>query len=70
MKWTIVIGDIHGCYDELQELINKIGIKEEDTIVSLGDILDWGPKSLEVYDYLINRPNTIVLMACFSLFYE
>ena len=62
MNRIIVIGDIHGCYDELQELIKKIGIKEEDTIISLGDILDRGPKSLEVYDYLINRPNTIVLM--------
>lgn len=51
MKKTIVIGDIHGCYDEMIALINKIGVTDDDLIVSLGDIVDRGNKSLEVYHF-------------------
>lgn len=54
-----VIGDIHGCYDELCELLEKLGYvvdKEKAAIhstkgrklVFLGDLVDRGPKSPEV----------------------
>lgn len=57
-----VIGDIHGCYDELIELTEKIGLTESDLLISLGDIVDRGNKSKEVYEYFKNRPNSIVLI--------
>ena len=57
-----VIGDIHGCYDELMELIEMIGLTDEDWLISLGDIVDRGNKSKEVYEYFLNRPNSLVLM--------
>ncbi|WP_242045756.1 MULTISPECIES: metallophosphoesterase family protein [unclassified Calothrix] len=59
---TIVVGDIHGCYTELLQLLAKAEITEEDCLVSLGDIVDRGADSVKVYDFLKNRPNTIVLM--------
>lgn len=59
---TFVIGDIHGCYDELIALTKSINLKDEDLLVSLGDIVDRGNKSKEVYEYFKNRPNSIVLM--------
>jgi serine/threonine protein phosphatase 1 len=59
---TIVIGDIHGCYDKLLELLAKVAISDSDRLVSLGDIVDRGTDSFKVYDFLKNRPNTIVLM--------
>jgi serine/threonine protein phosphatase 1 len=59
---TIVIGDIHGCYAELIELLNKIELTAADWLISLGDIVDRGSDSVKVYDFLRNRPNTIVLM--------
>jgi serine/threonine protein phosphatase 1 len=59
---TIVIGDIHGCYDELLNLLAKVAISDADRLVSLGDIVDRGADSVKVYDFLKNRPNTIVLM--------
>lgn len=62
MKKTIVIGDIHGCYDEMIELLNKIGVSDDDLIISLGDIVDRGNKSLEVYRFFKNRPNAKVLI--------
>jgi serine/threonine protein phosphatase 1 len=59
---TIVIGDIHGCYDELLDLLAKVAISDTDLLISLGDIVDRGADSVKVYDFLKNRPNTIVLM--------
>lgn len=58
----IIIGDIHGCFDELIELTKKVGLKNDDLLISLGDIVDRGNKSKEVYEYFINRPNSIVLI--------
>ena len=46
----IVVGDIHGCYDELMELLEKVGIGDDDRIVSVGDLITKGPKSKEVLE--------------------
>ncbi|MCU0549287.1 MAG: metallophosphoesterase [Leptolyngbya sp. Prado105] len=59
---TVVVGDIHGCYRELLRLLEKVKLTAEDCLISLGDIVDRGPDSVKVYDFLKNRPNTIVLM--------
>ncbi|OCQ94299.1 serine/threonine protein phosphatase [Nostoc sp. MBR 210] len=59
---TIAVGDIHGCYEELLQLLSKVEITEEDCLISLGDIVDRGVDSVKVYDFLRNRPNTVVLM--------
>jgi len=59
---TFVIGDIHGCFDELMELTEKIGLTENDLLISVGDMVDRGNKSKEVYEYFLNRPNSIVLV--------
>jgi serine/threonine protein phosphatase 1 len=59
---TYIIGDVHGCYDELIELTQKINLQDEDLLISVGDIVDRGNKSLEVYKYFKYRPNSIVLM--------
>jgi serine/threonine protein phosphatase 1 len=59
---TIVIGDIHGCYAELQKLLAAVHLTADDRLISLGDIVDRGPDSVKVYDFLRQRPNTIVLM--------
>ena len=45
---TIVVGDIHGCYDELIALLEKVDVKESDKVVSVGDLIVKGPKSREV----------------------
>ncbi|OOQ60775.1 metallophosphoesterase [Mucilaginibacter pedocola] len=62
MQRTFVIGDIHGCYDELIALTEQVGLTDEDKLISLGDIVDRGNKSKEVYEYFRNRPNSIVLI--------
>jgi serine/threonine protein phosphatase 1 len=47
------IGDIHGCSVALRTLIDAIDPHPEDTIVTLGDYVDWGPDSRSVIDQLI-----------------
>ncbi len=44
------------------EWIDKVSLKDDDLLIALGDIIDRGNKSKEVYTYLKNGPNTIVLM--------
>lgn len=45
---TYVIGDLQGCYDELQALLEQIEYdSEDDHLWFVGDIVNRGPKSLE-----------------------
>ena len=48
------IGDVHGCSTALSTLIDAIDPRPEDTIVTLGDYIDWGPDSRGVIDLLID----------------
>jgi len=51
MKRLFAIGDIHGCFDSLQELVeNKIQLDKDDKLVLLGDYIDRGNKSKEVLE--------------------
>lgn len=50
MARTIVIGDIHGCYDELSLLVEKLRLESDDRVVAVGDLTVKGPKSREVLD--------------------
>jgi len=47
-----IIGDVHGCFDELIELLDKLGYRgshpEGRKAVFLGDLVDRGPKTPEV----------------------
>ena len=48
------IGDIHGCFDSLKELIeHKIHLQKNDKLILLGDYIDRGDKSKEVIDFII-----------------
>jgi serine/threonine protein phosphatase 1 len=47
------IGDIHGCSTALKTLIDAIEPNPDDTIVTLGDYVDWGPDSRSVIRQLI-----------------
>lgn len=59
---TFVIGDIHGCYDELIEMLQNVGATAKDQLIALGDIVDRGNKSKEVFEFFYNRPNSLVIM--------
>ena len=59
------IGDIHGCYDKLRRLMERLPYDpEQDTLVFLGDYIDRGGQSREVLDYLcqLHRQGKNVVM--------
>jgi serine/threonine protein phosphatase 1 len=57
-KRTLFIGDVHGCYDELMMLCEKIVLTPEDHLYFVGDLIDKWPKSLEVLEFVHSRPHT------------
>ena len=59
---TIVVGDIHGCYDELMKLLKKAKFKQSDRVVSVGDLVSKGPKVAEVLDLFMTdeRFSTVI----------
>ena len=50
---TIIVGDIHGCYDELVALLEKAGLGPADRVVAVGDLIVKGEKNREVLDLFI-----------------
>lgn len=52
----IFIGDIHGCMAELEALLSKVKYQpEKDHIITAGDMINKGPNSLEVVDFLMSQ---------------
>lgn len=48
MGRTVWIGDVHGCADELEELLAAVGVTREDRVVFVGDLVARGPDSRRV----------------------
>jgi len=47
---VLVVGDVHGCYDELQLLLKRVGYNDDPskwTLIFVGDLVNKGPKSAE-----------------------
>ena len=57
-----VVSDIHGCYEEYLELINKIELGDEDHLYILGDALDRGPEPMKVLQDIMNRQNVTYII--------
>ncbi|MFT5357539.1 MAG: putative phosphodiesterase [Polyangiales bacterium] len=55
MKRTLIVGDVHGCLEELEALVNKVGLRDEDTLVLVGDLVAKGPDSAGVVRYARER---------------
>lgn len=64
MSATYVIGDVHGCHEELSELLDMIGPKIADRFIFCGDLIDRGPSVanvLKVVKDLKKRSNVDIL---------
>ncbi|MEA5597817.1 metallophosphoesterase family protein [Rivularia sp. UHCC 0363] len=51
----IVIGDVHGHYQGLMQLLEAIAPVAEDQVYFLGDLIDRGPQSSQVVDFVKNN---------------
>ena len=58
----LIVGDIHVCYLELLELLDKAGLSEDDEIIAVGDIIDRGPESPQAFEFFEVHPNTRTLI--------
>lgn len=58
----LIIGDIHGCYDEFQQLLQQAGLSAQDEIIAIGDLVDRGPDSARVLDFFRQTPNARSLL--------
>ncbi len=59
------IGDVHGCAYELRQLLNKLPLTPESTVVFLGDYIDRGGHSKDVVDTILDlqkQCNVVCLM--------
>ncbi len=50
---TLVIGDIHGCLTALKTVLAAAEYSNMDTLITVGDMIDKGPSSGQVIDFLI-----------------
>ncbi len=53
-KEIFVIGDIHGCADELTALLDKLPLRPDTAVVFVGDYIDRGPASRRVIDTVLD----------------
>lgn len=61
MSRTIIVGDIHGCIDELHALLERVSAHAEDDVISVGDLVGKGPGGAEVVEIFAERGYRAVL---------
>jgi hypothetical protein len=59
---TIFIGDVHGCYAELDTMLDKLALcPGKDHLIYLGDLINKGPSSLRVLELAARYPARFIL---------
>ena len=57
------ISDVHGEYDKMISALAVSGFDmEKDTLISLGDPFDRGPKSKDVLEFIMACPHHIIVI--------
>ena len=54
--------DIHGQYDLFMKMLEKIRFCDEDTLFILGDIIDRGPRGIDLLRYIMQHSNMHALI--------
>ncbi len=61
MHRRIFIGDVHGHFDGLMWLLETLDLASEDEVYFVGDLIDRGPQSAQVVDYVRQHQHPCVL---------
>lgn len=57
------MSDIHGCYTEYMEMLEKIKFDpKKDEVIIAGDIVDRGPENLEMLRYMESKPESVTFL--------
>lgn len=60
---TYAIGDVHGCFETLQRLLRRIAFDSgQDRLWLVGDLVNRGPRSLEVLRWAVEQGERIVVV--------
>lgn len=54
--------DLHGRYDRWTALPEKIGLRPDDTLYVLGDVIDRGPDGCRILLDMMGRPNVLPIL--------
>ena len=66
---TYVIGDVNGCFDQFIRLVKKIDYdSKKDQIILTGDLVNRGPKSLDVLNYCMADKNITTVLGNHDLY--
>ncbi len=57
-----VMSDVHGCFKQFKQALELIHFSAEDTLYVLGDVIDRGPSSVELLQYMMMFDNIIPLI--------
>ena len=57
----IFIGDVHGHFDGLMHLLEEMALGADDRIFFLGDLIDRGPKSAQVVNFVRENGHPCIL---------
>lgn len=57
-----VCSDIHGRFDKYQQLLQRLELKEDDTLYILGDMIDRGPHGLKILMDAVEHPQIVPLL--------
>lgn len=59
---VVVIGDVHGCFDELKDLLQLVHGNDDDAAkvlkVFVGDLVNKGPQNRQVIDFMLDPKNS------------
>lgn len=59
---TYVMTDIHGHYDAMRNMFEKIGFSSDDRLICAGDYIDRGPKSCEMLRWIESPGENVILV--------
>lgn len=59
---TYVMADVHGCYIEMQEMLNRIELTESDLLIMAGDYIDRGNQSFEMLKWIESAPQNVIFL--------
>jgi len=54
-----VVGDVHGCIDELRDLLDVLDPGDDDLVVFVGDLVRKGPDSEAVLELVASAPSMV-----------
>ena len=56
------VSDVHGCMHALESALSQVGFCDDDVLYVLGDMIDRGPASYKVLEFVRSHENVIALM--------